>query len=81
VTAGGISTSTTTSGAGTAPCWIKLERRGDTFRAYWSRDGITWTLAGSDVIPMAANVLVGLAVSSHTTSATATATFDNVSVY
>jgi regulation of enolase protein 1 (concanavalin A-like superfamily) len=81
VTAGGISTSTTTSGAGTAPCWIKLERRGDTFTAYWSRDGVTWTVAGSDVIPMAANVLVGLAVSSHTTSATATATFDSVSVY
>jgi len=61
-----------------APYWIKLERQGDTFTASASPDGATWTVVGTDTIPMAQAVYVGLAVSSHTTSATATATFDSV---
>jgi regulation of enolase protein 1 (concanavalin A-like superfamily) len=79
VTAGGT-TASTSGGVWTAPCWIQLERRGDTFTAYSSSDGVAWTLVGSDIIPMTTDVLVGLAVSSHTTSATSTVTFDNVLV-
>ena len=78
VTAGGVSTST--SGAVVAaPCWVKLERIGNTFNAYSSADGAAWTLVGTDTIPMSGTVLVGLAVSSHTTSTAALATFDHVS--
>ena len=62
----------------TAPNWVKLERLGTTINAYASSDGTTWTLVGSDTIGMTASVYVGLAVSSHTTTA-AQATFDNVS--
>ena len=67
-------------GAGTAPAWVKLERRGNTVTAYRSADGVGWTLVGSDTISMGASVYVGLALSSHDNSRLATATFDNVSV-
>jgi regulation of enolase protein 1 (concanavalin A-like superfamily) len=79
VAAGGVSSSTAGALVG-APYWVKLERIGNTFNAYSSADGTTWTLVGSDTIAMAANVYVGLAVSSHTTATAATATFDHVSV-
>jgi regulation of enolase protein 1 (concanavalin A-like superfamily) len=76
---GGVSTST----AGTlssAPRWVKLTRSGNTFSAFESADGVNWTAVGTDTIPMPASVLVGLAVTSHTTAASATCGFDNVSI-
>jgi hypothetical protein len=63
-----------------APGWVKLQRTGDQFSAYESADGVAWTLVGTDTIAMAANVYVGLAVTSHTTAAPATCTFDAVRV-
>ena len=77
--AGGLSTSTAGPPVA-APYWVKLERIGATVNAYTSPDGVTWTLVGSDTIVMGANVYVGLAVSSHTTTAAAQVTFDNVSM-
>src|SRR5262249_3292528 len=78
-TANGSSVST--SGAtGTAPYWVMLDRIGNTFNAYQSTDGVLWTLVDSDTIPMSDTVNVGLGVSSHSTTAAATATFDNVSI-
>ncbi|HZP48138.1 MAG TPA: phospholipase D-like domain-containing protein [Vicinamibacterales bacterium] len=77
--AGGVSTNTTGPNV-TAPYWVALQRTGNTINAYSSPDGTTWTLVGSDTFTMGPNVLVGLAVSSHTTTTLATATFDNVSV-
>jgi regulation of enolase protein 1 (concanavalin A-like superfamily) len=76
---GGTSTSTAGS-LSTAPRWVKLVRSADTFSAYESGDGTTWTLVGTDTIPMAATVYVGLAVTSHNTSASATCTFDGVTI-
>jgi hypothetical protein len=70
----------TAAGAGRAPGWIKLQRSGDLFRAFRSVDGVTWTLVGSETIPMGRRVLAGLAVSSHTTGAVCEAIFENVSV-
>jgi hypothetical protein len=70
----------TSGGAGTAPAWVKLERRGNTITAYRSADGVAWTLVGSDTFVMPATVYVGLAVTSHDPSRLATVTFDNVSV-
>jgi regulation of enolase protein 1 (concanavalin A-like superfamily) len=63
-----------------APYWVRLDRAGDTLTAYQSADGSNWTVVSTDTIPMGQTVLVGLAVSSHTTSAAATATFDNVTI-
>ena len=48
---------------------------------YYSANGTTWTLMGSQTITMGSTVYVGLAVTSHKTTALATATFDNVSVW
>jgi predicted amidohydrolase/regulation of enolase protein 1 (concanavalin A-like superfamily) len=76
---GGSSTSTS-SGAGTSPTWVKLERRGNTITAFRSTDGASWTLVGSDTFAMPSDVYVGLAVSSHSTSEAATVTFDNVRI-
>jgi phosphatidylserine/phosphatidylglycerophosphate/cardiolipin synthase-like enzyme/regulation of enolase protein 1 (concanavalin A-like superfamily) len=77
-TTGGVTVST----AGTlsaVPRWVKLTRVGNVFRAYESSDGSTWSLVGTETISMNASVLVGLAVTSHSTSP-ATATFDGVAV-
>jgi phosphatidylserine/phosphatidylglycerophosphate/cardiolipin synthase-like enzyme/regulation of enolase protein 1 (concanavalin A-like superfamily) len=74
-------TSVSTSGSqSTAPRWVKLVRAGSVLTGYESADGVTWTTVASDTFSMGATVLVGLAVSSHVTGVTATATFDNVSV-
>ncbi len=75
---GGVTTSTAGT-LSTAPRWVKLTRAGDLFSAYESSDGATWTLIGTENIPMNASVLIGLAVTSHTTIS-AKATFDSVSI-
>ena len=49
----------------TAPRWVKLQRDGNLFSAYESANGTTWTLVGTETIPMGTTVLVGLAVTSH----------------
>ena len=72
----GINSVNTPGTLSQAPRWVKLTRSGDLFSAYESPDGVTWTLVGTDTIPMASTVYVGLAVTSHTTSAAATCTFD-----
>jgi hypothetical protein len=63
-----------------APRWVKLQRTGSQLAAYESPDGVTWTLVGTDTIAMGPTVFVGLAVTSHATGASATCTFDNVTV-
>lgn len=74
-------TTTSTAGAfAAAPYYVRLDRAGTSISAYQSVDGITWTLVGTDTFSMGAAVYVGLAVSSHTTTAAATATFSSVSV-
>jgi hypothetical protein len=64
----------------TAPRWVRLTRAGNVITAFESADGVNWTTVGSATITLPASVLVGLAVSSHTTTALATGVFDNVSV-
>jgi regulation of enolase protein 1 (concanavalin A-like superfamily) len=77
--AGGPSVSTSGPMAA-APRWVKLTRSGNTFTAYDSADGVTWTVVGTDTIPMGSTVFVGLAVTSHNAGASATATFDSVTI-
>jgi hypothetical protein len=63
-----------------APYWVRLQRIGNVFTSYVSADGQSWRQQGSSVtITMAANVYVGLAVTSHLDGASATAVFSNVS--
>jgi hypothetical protein len=59
---------------------VKVVRLGNTFTAYASPDGSTWTTVGSQTIAMGATVNAGLAVSSHKNGTLATATFTSVTV-
>jgi regulation of enolase protein 1 (concanavalin A-like superfamily) len=61
-----------------APLWVGLQRYGDTFYAYQSADGATWTLIGTDTIPMGTSVYIGLAATSHNLLATTVGAFDSV---
>lgn len=70
--------SSTSGGAGAAPYWVRLVRTGNSFAAYRSPDGSTWTLVGTQTITMTGTVYVGLAVTSHSTGDLTTATFDGV---
>lgn len=79
-TANGAASAHTAGALVAAPVWVKLTRSGNTISAYSSPDGSAWTRVGSDTVAMPPIVLVGLAVSSHTTSATAAATFAQVAV-
>jgi regulation of enolase protein 1 (concanavalin A-like superfamily) len=66
--------------AGTSPRWVKLTRAGNLFTASTSTDATTWTKVGTSTIAMAADVEIGLAVTSHDAASLAAATFDNVKV-
>jgi regulation of enolase protein 1 (concanavalin A-like superfamily) len=80
-TSTGAGSSYQSLGSLTLPYWIKLVRSGNVFTLYGSADGVNWVQLGSNqTVSMAQNVYVGLAVSSRSTSALASATFDNVSL-
>jgi hypothetical protein len=72
----GVSQSTSGS-AGAAPGWVRLVRTGTRFDAYRSADGSTWTLIGSDAVPMVDNVYVGIATTSRNTTTATDAVLDN----
>ena len=76
----GGTTLSVAGGTGTAPRWVRLTRAGSVITAFVSSDGVAWTTVGSGTFTMPATALFGLAVSSHTTSSTATGVFDSVSV-
>jgi len=64
----------------TAPYWVQVVRSGTTFTGSISPDGITWTTLGTYTIAMAAQIYVGLAVTSHNDGTLSTTVFDNVTV-
>src|SRR5439155_18662863 len=73
-----------TTGAGTAPTsypntWLRLKRVGSTFTTYRSSDGTNWTFLASVTITMNSTLYVGMAVTSFSTTSTATAQFRNLS--
>ena len=77
----GGSTSGTNSGGAFAPIWLKLERVGNTFKAYTSSNGSTWTQYGStQTISMASTIYVGLVVDAKNNNRLNTAHFSNVSL-
>jgi fibronectin type 3 domain-containing protein len=77
LTSGGTTASTVAAIA--TPTWVRLTRTGNTILSEHSANGTTWTTIGSDTVTMT-TVRVGLAVTSHTTTALTTAVFDNVSI-
>ncbi|MGC2334142.1 MAG: IPT/TIG domain-containing protein, partial [Candidatus Acidiferrales bacterium] len=63
------------------PYWVEIVRSRSNFTSYMSLDGVNWAQIGStETISMATDVYIGLAVSGDSTTGSATATFDNVSL-
>jgi len=61
------------------PVWVRLTRAGNTFKGEYSfENGVTWVTHGTTNVSMAADVLLGLAVTSHEDGTTTTVKFDNV---
>jgi hypothetical protein len=72
------------TGTGPIPGWIRLVRNGNTFTSYWAVDdngapGL-WQGEQTHTTNMTGDVYVGIGLSSHSNGATATATFDHVTV-
>ena len=72
-------TTTADAGAQTANLWVRLARVGDTFTGYSSNDGVNWTTVGSGTLAMGSTIYLGLAVTSHNTSALTTVNFRDLS--
>ena len=64
------------------PQWLRLVRSGNTFTGYRSPNGVDWVLFASTTQTLPAGLELGLAVTSHTNSAThfTTGQFSNFSV-
>jgi hypothetical protein len=68
------------------PVWLKLERQGDLWVGYYSYDGLGWVFGDAwnyptqHTIPFTAPFYVGLALTSHTGSALATAIYGEVKI-
>jgi regulation of enolase protein 1 (concanavalin A-like superfamily) len=62
------------------PYWLRLTRRGNTFTAYTSADGTTWTFLSTQTIELPSDVLIGLAVTSHDMTKVNNAAFSNVQI-
>ncbi len=76
---GGASDGDFSSGAVTI--WLKLVRAGNSFTAFRSTDGSSWTqVGGAQSISMASTIYVGLGVTAKSTTAINTTKFDNVTV-
>jgi len=71
---------TTPGGDEGAPCYVRLTRRGTLVTAFKSQDGKTWTLVGSDTIPMTSTIYAGLVANNHSLRSLATVTFTAVRI-
>ncbi len=76
----GGSVQSVSGGTSGTPEWLELVSSGNTYSAYYSSDGSTWTQLGStQTINFSNNTyLAGLAVSSDVSGVAGTATFTNV---
>jgi autotransporter-associated beta strand protein len=63
----------------TAPQWVRIQRVGNSFKAYYSANGTTWTqFGGNKTISMATSAYMGQTVTSGTNSSLCTGVFSNV---
>jgi hypothetical protein len=78
----GGNTSKLANPAGTTPAWLKITRAGNTFTAYTSADGVTWTLIPGSAInlSLSSSLLAGLAVTSHNNGTLGTVVMNAVAV-
>jgi glucose/arabinose dehydrogenase/PKD repeat protein len=75
----GNGTLDTSTGGGTSsyPAWVRLVRDGDSYTAYWSKDGVNFTAVGDPVpLPNGASAQdIGLVVTAHNAAATSEVAF------
>src|SRR5262245_17212438 len=76
---GGVSENTA-GPAGTPPGWVRLVRTGTQIEAFQSADGKTWRWMGTDAIPMADTVYVGIATTSHKANQATDAVLDSLTI-
>lgn len=80
-TSTGGNTSNSNYGTGTVPnTWVRLVRAGNTFTAYKSTNGTSWTSMGSTTLPFSSSCYIGQAVGSGSDTTLNTSQFGNVSV-
>ena len=78
-TSAGSMVSIATATGLTAPRWVRIQRVGNSFRAFHSANGSIWTqFGGNKTISMATNAYLGQAVTSGTNSALCTGVFSSV---
>jgi regulation of enolase protein 1 (concanavalin A-like superfamily) len=78
---GGAATVPSPSGpALAAPYWVRVERRGQTFRSLVSTDGANWQLLGTTTVTMSDEVSAGIAWSNHSRASAGDAEFDSITV-
>ncbi|HNU30370.1 MAG TPA: discoidin domain-containing protein [Sedimentisphaerales bacterium] len=65
-----------------APVWLKIERSGNDFNAYYSTNGTTWTsmVWNPQSITLTGTICIGLAVTSHNATDATIARFSSVTV-
>ena len=79
-TAAGVAAQQKYTTAASAPRWLKLTRSGDTFYAFHSADGVTWSLLDFVTVDLPDTAPAGLAVTSHAAATAITATFEGFTV-
>jgi hypothetical protein len=78
-TSTGGTTSTSISSGKTAPYWVRIKRVRNSFSAYYSANGTTWTQLGSTTtVSMSSGAYIGLGVESGVSNVLNTATMTNV---
>jgi regulation of enolase protein 1 (concanavalin A-like superfamily) len=53
--------------------WVRLQRQGNVFTGFYSTDGVNWTQTQQLTLALPAQLFVGIAVASHSTTQTTTA--------
>lgn len=75
---GDVSTTTASGSNWLPPQWLRVTRTNNIFNGYRSTNGVQWTLIGTRSISMGTNALIGLGVTSRSSSRLNTSRFDNV---
>ena len=78
-TSTGGNTALSSSNGKAVPYWIRLNRTGNGFKAYYSTNGSSWTQFGNNRnISMSATTYIGIAVTSGTTATISTSNISNI---
>ncbi len=81
-TADGSTAQTVQIGSISAPRWIKLVRAGNSFSAYYSSNGLSWTqISSSQTVSMGSTAVAGMAAASGDNTTSNSAIFNNVELY